>query len=279
MTSSVCGGGVVRGLRIALPDYRIGSPVHLRGPDVLQKAQVMAGNEHRAPILGKRGDQRVVGGEVQVVGGFVEQQQLWSGVRQQHGGQCRPEPFTTGERPDQFVGCIAAEQESRQPGPDGIDVGVWSTARHIVGNTQRIVQQVQALWQEPERNMHRRRTLGGRDASGDGVQQGGLTRTVGPHQADTLRSPQIQMRGHPVAQHQLFGGEHDASGGNLGAGQVDTDGTVRTQAGLRLAQILAGLVQPVGLGLLERRRRLLRDRLRSPMTILGSRLLACILAP
>ena len=121
-------------------------PVQAEAP---QQIGVVTHDHQRPRIGGEAIHQGIDALEVQVVGGFVQHQQLHRGIGEQHPGQRHPEPFAPGQGADETFRHFSAQQEPGQPGADLVGWG-RRAAPFDAFDHREISVQLEALVQETD---------------------------------------------------------------------------------------------------------------------------------
>ncbi len=105
----------------------------------------MADHQQGPAVVGQRVDELVDAGEVEVVGRFVEHDQLCRWFGEQQPGQHHPEPFPAGQGAHPAVHGVAAQQEPRELCADGLGVRRRGSGAHRVQDGGVLVEPVEAL--------------------------------------------------------------------------------------------------------------------------------------
>ena len=103
--------------------HHSGRAVHPLQVEMLQQIGVVTHNHQRSCIGGEAIYQGIDALEVQIVGGFVQHQQLHRGISEQHPSQCHPESFAPRQGADETFRHISAQQAPGQPGADLVGWG------------------------------------------------------------------------------------------------------------------------------------------------------------
>ncbi|GAA1103648.1 hypothetical protein GCM10009642_47720 [Nocardiopsis metallicus] len=105
----------------------------------------MAGDQQRA-LIGRQGvGQLPHAGQVQVVGGLVQHQQLRRRCGQHRRRQGRPEALTAGQGPGDLRGPVALEQEPGQLGADVLGTHARRGVADVLRDADSLVEDVQPL--------------------------------------------------------------------------------------------------------------------------------------
>ena len=154
----------------------------------------MTDHQQRSVVALQRRDELGHAVEIEIVGRFVEDQQLRRRLGQQQRGQAGPEALAAGQRGHRPGDGVGVEPEAGQLGAQGLVVGlrrVRGDARparsRSSGSTCSRCGSTRTGTLADDRSRLRR------DPTGDRVDQRGLARAVRTDQADPLRSAQMQL--------------------------------------------------------------------------------------
>src|SRR5688500_1436410 len=157
-----------------------------------EEVAVVGYEEHRAPVLEKRIFERLAGGDVEVIGRFVEQEQVRAANHDL--GQAQTVPLTTGEGSHLLEDILAGEQEGAEkvPGPGSV---APRGAYRLPTDGRGVVDAGQLLVLVGERNVvarSDRARLGGKFAGGE-AHDSALPRAIGTEQGHPLSTLDNQV--------------------------------------------------------------------------------------
>jgi hypothetical protein len=159
-----------------------------------QEAPVVRHQQQRALVVGERADQHLLGGEVEVVGGLVEHEEVGRVV--EHARHHQAHLLAAGEQPAALGGVVAREAERRGERAQRADRRVRERLLERLPDRLVAVEQLHRVLREVALHhgaAHGHAARVGRRDAGDELQERRLARAVRAHHAPALAAPDQQI--------------------------------------------------------------------------------------